>query len=303
MATAVITGGSSGIGLEFARALAAKNYDLILIARGEENLQRATIELSKFAVQVKTMNLDLSDPEQISLAAKKVRAAKNLEILVNAAGFALHEKLLDSDQKSLAKQRAAFLVMAETPLILSAAAAENMRKNLDKKSVQENSVGEIAARNSKNSAANSSENSAPNPTISRDFHGKIINVASTSAWTFQGNYSALKRWLVTFTESLNLELKQFSHENVRISATAVCPAWMHTNFHAAANLGEPSVPNFLYQDPRKVAKKTLRAAEKGKIIFVYGALWKTIIFFLSHAPKFVTRKISQKYLASKNYQK
>ena len=45
MATAIITGGSSGLGLEFAKALAAKGYNLVLIARGVEALAQAKNDL------------------------------------------------------------------------------------------------------------------------------------------------------------------------------------------------------------------------------------------------------------------
>lgn len=62
MATAIITGGSSGLGLEFARALASQGYNLAIIARGEAALAAVCGELSqKYHIKARGISADLSD--------------------------------------------------------------------------------------------------------------------------------------------------------------------------------------------------------------------------------------------------
>ena len=60
---AVITGASAGIGATFARKLAARRYDLLLIARREDRLRSLVSELSEaHHIQAQSMAADLSDP-------------------------------------------------------------------------------------------------------------------------------------------------------------------------------------------------------------------------------------------------
>lgn len=88
--TVLITGASSGIGVEFARLFAKDSFNLILVARSEERLKAIGEELSKeFKVSVKVIPQDLAKKDaaqQIfnSLARDKIQ----IDILVNNAGFA-----------------------------------------------------------------------------------------------------------------------------------------------------------------------------------------------------------------------
>ena len=80
---AVITGASSGIGIEFAKHLARQGYALVLIARRKERLL-------KLARQLKTdceiIPADLSDIDECRMVYKQL-ADKNIEIFINNAGF------------------------------------------------------------------------------------------------------------------------------------------------------------------------------------------------------------------------
>ena len=81
---ALITGASSGIGTVFARKLAARGYNLILLARREDRLQTLAAELP---VTVETLQADLSAEAGIAGAERPIRERPRLDLLVNNAGF------------------------------------------------------------------------------------------------------------------------------------------------------------------------------------------------------------------------
>lgn len=88
---ALITGASSGIGEAFARRLAAQGFDLVLVARRRELLERLALELSsKYSVRVETIAVDLSSPGGCG-AVLDYLMTRDLEIslLVNNAGYGL----------------------------------------------------------------------------------------------------------------------------------------------------------------------------------------------------------------------
>lgn len=88
MGTALVTGGTAGIGLEFARTLAQRGHDICLVARDQTRLDAVADELRGYRVAVEIIVADLTDREQ--LARVEERAAdrrRPIEILVNNAGF------------------------------------------------------------------------------------------------------------------------------------------------------------------------------------------------------------------------
>ncbi len=86
---ALITGGSLGIGLAIAHALADQNCDLIICGRDKERLERARKELSAKGVQVLVLTCDVRDAASVrKMFAAVGKKYKNLDILVNSAGIA-----------------------------------------------------------------------------------------------------------------------------------------------------------------------------------------------------------------------
>ena len=166
MPTALITGATAGIGAAFARALAARGDDLVLVARDTDRLAEAAARLSEeHGVAVETIRADLSVHDDVLAVATRLEDAdRPVDLLVNNAGFGLHHKLLDPD---VDRHEYAIQVMCVAVLVLGGAAGRAMR-----------------ARG----------------------HGRIINLASLAAWLTNGNYSAVKSWVRVYSEGLANEL-------------------------------------------------------------------------------------------------
>ena len=98
---AVITGASSGIGATFARKLAARGYDLLLVARREDRLKSMASELSDtYHVTADVLAADLAADAGREEVAARIRSAKDLGLLVNNAGFGTLGFFFDTDVES-----------------------------------------------------------------------------------------------------------------------------------------------------------------------------------------------------------
>lgn len=89
---ALVTGASSGLGVQFATALARQGADVALIARRLEKLNDVKEELEKLGVRSFAVKCDVSDVEQIKSAVAQVKEHfGRIDILVNNAGIGLVE--------------------------------------------------------------------------------------------------------------------------------------------------------------------------------------------------------------------
>jgi short-subunit dehydrogenase len=86
--SALITGASSGIGAEFARRLAARGYDLVLVARREALLTELADDLRKeHGVGAEVLVADLADAGRLRRVEQRIAELADLELLINNAGF------------------------------------------------------------------------------------------------------------------------------------------------------------------------------------------------------------------------
>jgi hypothetical protein len=162
MGTAVVTGATSGIGLAFARRLAAGGSDLVLIARDAERLEEVAAELSsRHHNQTEVLPADLSTPSGTALVEARLRDDdRPVDMLVNNAGFALRRPFLAND---VADEERLLDVLVRAVLRLTLAVLPGM--------------------------------------IERG-HGAIVNVSSISCYVPRGTYSAAKAYVTTFTEAV-----------------------------------------------------------------------------------------------------
>ena len=100
-ATALVTGASSGIGEAFARELARRGMDLILVARSADRLSEIAGELSaQHGVRVEVLPSDLSEPGAAQRLLQEVeRRGLAVHMLINNAGFGTHGRFEDLDSE------------------------------------------------------------------------------------------------------------------------------------------------------------------------------------------------------------
>lgn len=95
---ALITGASSGLGLEFADLLAAQKVNLVLAARRQESMEKLASDLRReYGVDVLVEAIDLALPSAASRLKSSLDAKSvTVDILLNNAGYGLHGNLLET---------------------------------------------------------------------------------------------------------------------------------------------------------------------------------------------------------------
>jgi uncharacterized protein len=92
---ALVTGASSGIGLDLARLLAQGGYDLVLVARSAGKLQALGKELEQHGATTRVSAADLSEPDAAARVVAELGETP-VEILVNNAGYGLFGKFTET---------------------------------------------------------------------------------------------------------------------------------------------------------------------------------------------------------------
>lgn len=125
---ALITGASSGIGRELAKELAAKSYDLILIARKKDALEELAEELrTKNNVRVWTVDHDLSDPSRINELIERVKGlGVEINVLINNAGAGIYGPLNELNNEDIIRIISLNYI---TPILLTKGFIQDLIKN------------------------------------------------------------------------------------------------------------------------------------------------------------------------------
>jgi len=164
---AVVTGASSGIGEVFARKLAARGYDLALVARRQDRLQHLADELAPKS-NCTVLPADLTNELELQVLEDFLARAPNLQLLVNNAGFGTLGRFYEA---SIESQDAMHRVHVMATMRLTHAALRNLTAR--------NQGGII----------------------------NVASVAAFVARPGSTSYYATKAWINCFTEGLYLELK------------------------------------------------------------------------------------------------
>ncbi|MFW6092147.1 MAG: SDR family NAD(P)-dependent oxidoreductase [Actinomycetota bacterium] len=167
MPTALVTGATSGIGLAFARQLAATGHDLVLVARDADRLADTAARLqADHGVSTESLQADLATDEGTTAVEQRLRSADPpVDLLVNNAGFALRKPFVAND---IADEERMLRVLVLAVLRLTHAALPGMLER---------------------------------------GRGAVVNVSSVASWVPRGSYSAAKAWVTMFTEGLATNLR------------------------------------------------------------------------------------------------
>jgi short-subunit dehydrogenase len=124
MATALVTGATSGIGQGFARRLASDGYDLVLVARDTDRLNALAGELGSLGVACEVLAADLGNRTELATVEDRLMdAARPVDLLVNCAGFGLGKRFVGGE---LDRQQSAIDVMVTAVMRLNHAVLPGM---------------------------------------------------------------------------------------------------------------------------------------------------------------------------------
>lgn len=251
--TALITGATSGIGLALAKVFAKNNYNLILVARKQEDLNKTKLDLeSQFHVAVTTIAKDLSDgkaPQEIYDFC--LQQNLRVDVLVNNAGFGSYGPFIDIE---LPKQ----LAMIDL----------NMR-------ALTHLIGlflpEMVARKT----------------------GKILNVASTAAFQpgpFFAVYYASKAYVLSLSEALRSEQRS---SGVGVTCLCPGPTKTEFFSKELAIKGTRLIKSGYMMEAADVAEIAYKGLMKNKAVVIPGFLNKLVAFSTRLGPRTLVTAISR----------
>jgi len=252
---AVVTGASSGMGAVFARKLAARGYDLFLVARREDRLRKLADEIiGEYRVSVELLVVDLATDDGRETLAVRIRTALNFGLLVNNAGFGTMGLFQPTDLEPAERMHRLHVLAT---LALSHAALRN-----------------LAAR--------------------PDHAGRtgIINVSSVAAFGQSPTgicYNATKAWMNSFTEGLALEL---AAQGLPVKVQALCPGFTYSEFHDRLGMDRGRIPKSMWMTADFVVEESLRGFDRGALFVIPGWRYRLLVVFMKAMPAWFMRRLS-----------
>jgi len=231
---ALITGASAGLGAEFARQLASKGKDLILVARRTEPMEALARDLAdEFNVLVDVMQADLSDADATSMLFAKVsRRGHTVDYLINNAGSVGPDLLDDRDWP--AQQKYIELMMT--------------------------------------SVAGMCHHFIP-PMREKGF-GRVLNVASVAGHVSLAgdtSYGPTKAYVIALSKGLAATLRG---DGVHVLALCPGFTHTDFHVSDELTRMKNSMPAFIWYDADVVIREGLAALEKGKDVYISGRLYR-----------------------------
>ena len=248
---AVITGASSGLGAAFARKLAARGYDLLLVARRQDRLQSLAREIGEqYHVKAEALAADLTDDHALAGVAARVCDAADLGLLVNNAGFGVLGYFFEADVESQDK-------MYRLHVLATARLAHAALTNL----------------------------------VPRGKAGTgVINVSSVAAYFASPQnaaYCSTKAWMNRFTEAAALDLIA---RGSPVTVQALCPGFILTEFHDTLRMDRSTIPSSMWMNADFVVHESLRGFTKGTLFVIPNWRYKLIVAFLRLLPASLMRR-------------
>ena len=279
---ALVTGASSGIGRDMSRYLYSLGYNLIIVARDLEKLEKLKTELEKNENTEKnstsvSAQQHKDNNENSNNNYKKIENAevnqKKQEIIIITKDLSIKENCLEiyeqtkNIQIDLLVNNAGFGVFGEFS-----------KTDLEK---------EINLINTNITALHILTKLYLKDMIKRN-SGHILNVASIAGMEpgpLMAAYYASKAYVIRLSRAINKELKK---EKSKVKISILCPGPVDTNFNNVANVvfKAPSMPS------EKVAKYGIDKALKGKLIIIPGVLNKSVRLFSKVVPDCVLEEVA-----------
>ena len=282
---AVITGASSGIGAVFARKLAARGYDLLLIARREDRLRSLTSELAAtYRIAADFLIADLADDADLERAADRIQAEPRLGLLVNNAGFGTNGFFFEIDVRS--QEQMHRLHVLATMRLTHAALANLVPKSLGSE-VKKGTDRSVHSR----AFSKDQGFSTGDRVVSPLFLG-VINVASVAGFAqspLSVSYCATKTWINSFTEGVAMEL---SIKAPAVRMQALCPGFTLSEFHDVVGLDRSAIAKSLWMSADFVVEESLRGFERGKLFVIPGWRYKVIVAGMKLLPGPLLRRMA-----------
>jgi short-subunit dehydrogenase len=249
---ALVTGASSGMGEAFARAYAAKGFDVALVARRLDRLERLATELTATCgVETLVIGADLSAFEAHVPVLDAIAAeGRTVDALVNNAGFGIPQSFAAIPWE---RQRDFLMTMAVTPCGLAHAVIPGM-----------------VARGG----------------------GTIINMASLAAFSpgVAGNslYPGVKSLAVTFSQALDAEYRA---AGIKVTAVCPGFVRTEFGEAAGVKHVMDAQPRLFWQSAEQVVDIALRANAAGRVVVVPGLHNKVAAFLMRALPGSLVRAI------------
>jgi uncharacterized protein len=115
--------------------------------------------------------------------------------------------------------------------------------------------------------------------------GAVLNVSSVASFVVMGHYSAIKSYVTVFSEALSAELAPHG-----VTVTALCPGFVHTEFHQRARMTMGGTPDQLWLEAPDVVRTALDDVAAGVVVSVPSWTYKTLVGLLRVTPRALVRR-------------